>query len=223
MSKPSFFACVLCVLCGDPALASADDGAELMRALEARLLAAKKVTVEGTVQSRGAQFTALKGTAQFTERNHAELSFVGQIGAQPAVLGLKADQRSQELRSGGSSRREPVGDGNNRALMVGLLRQGLAHNLGRLARLQPPEHGDGAAVERGIALDNFRPTTYILGGALEGSLSFGFDVLLAGAPAGSARLWLDPVSGLPLKREQTQRIAGGEVTVVETYTKFVLE
>ncbi len=220
--------CVLRVLCGAfffasaPAFAIGEDGAELMAQLQARLLKARRVVIEGEVQSHGALFSQLKGGARINERNHMSLSYYGQIGPKPAVLSLAADGRVLELRNGAERRAEPVQDEANRALLIGLLRMGLLHNLARLGGLQAPDHG-GGGVERWVTLDNFRPTTYILGGELEGALSFGFDVLVDGEPAASARLWLDPVSGLPRRREQTVRFAQGEMTVVEDYRRFVAE
>ena len=199
-----------------------EDGAELMAQLQARLLNAKRVVIESEVQSRGAVFSQLKGSAQIDERNRTRLNYSGQFGSKPAALALTADGRSQELRNGPDYRREPVQDETNRALLIGLLRMGQLHNLARLSGLQAPDHGDGL-VERWVTLDNFRPTTYILGGELEGTLSFGFDVLVNGALAASARLWLDHVSGLPRRREQTVRFASGEIVVTENYARFVVE
>lgn len=217
-----FFLCVLCVLCGKNAFAVGEDGAELMAKLQSRLLNARRVLIESEVQSRGAVFSQLKGSARVEDRNRLSLSFNGQFGSKPAALALAADGVSQELRNGAARRLEPVADEANRAVLVGLLRMGLLHNLARLSGLQAPDHG-GGLVERWVTLDNFRPTTYILGGEMEGALSFGFDVLVDGAHAASARLWLDPVSGLPRRREQTVKFAAGEMTVVETYARFVVE
>ncbi len=205
-----------------PVFAVGEDGAELMAQLQTRLLNARRVVIEGDIQSRGAVFSALKGSAQVGERNHLSLAFSGQFGPRPAVLTLTADNRLQELGNGAERRSEPVAGENNRAVLVGVLRMGLLHNLARLSELKGPDHG-GGDVQRWLTLDNFRPTTYILGGELEGTLSFGFDVLVDGAMSASARLWLDPVSGLPRRREQTVRFASGEMVVTENYTRFVTE
>jgi hypothetical protein len=205
-----------------PAFAVGEDGAELMAQLQARLLGARRVEIESDIQSRGVVFSQLRGSARIAERNQLNLSYNGQFGPKPAVLTLAADGRSLELRNGANSRVEPVPGEANRALLIGLLRMGQLHNLARLSGLQGPDHGDGA-VDRWVTLDNFRPTTYILGGELEGTLSFGFDVLVDGTPAGSARLWLDPASGLPRRREQTVNFAAGDMTVVENYTRFAVE
>lgn len=212
----------LCFLCVENAFGAGEDGAELMRQLQNRLLAAKRIAVEADIQSRGTMFTTLKGSALLGERNTLTLSYGGQFGDRPAVLVLTADYRSQELRSGGNSRREAMPGETNRAVLIGLLRMGLLHNLTRLSRLEAPDHAAGG-VEQWVTLDNFRPTTYILGGELEGTLSFGFDVLLRGEHSASARLWLDPASGLPRRREQTVKLPGGETKVIESYTRFTLE
>lgn len=218
----SFFLCVFSVLCGENAFAVGEDGAELMAQLQTRLLSAKRVVIESDIQSRGVLFSQLKGVARIDERNQLQLDYNGQFGAKPATLLLAANGRSQELRNGAGYRREPVPHEANRAVLIGFLRMGLLHNLARLSGLQPPDHGAGG-VERWVTLDNFRPTTYILGGDLEGTLSFGFDVMVDGVLAASARLWLDPATGLPRRREQTVNFARGEMTVVENYVRFEVE
>lgn len=222
MNRFSFFLCILCVLCGENSFALGEDGAELMAQLQTRLLNARRVLIEGDVQSRGAVLSQLRGGVRIIERNQLSVRYNGQFASKPAALLLVADGRLQELQNGAEKRREAVQDEANRAMLIGLLRMGLLHNLARLTGLQGPDHAAGG-VERWVTLDNFRPTTYILGGEMEGALSFGFDVMVDGALAGSARLWLDPVSGLPRRREQTVNFRSGEMTVVENYARFVVE
>lgn len=213
----------LCWLLFSPtALAVGEDPAQIIAGLETRLLAAQRVVVEVEIRSQGAYSAQLRGSTELLPRNHLNLAYSGTFGGQPAELSLRADSRALDLYKGPDQRREGVGAESNRAVIIGFLRMGLLHNLARLTALQGPDHASGG-VEQWVSLDSYRPTTFAQDGDLEGTYSFGFDILVDGEAAGSARLWLDPVSGLPRRRVQTVRFAQGELTVVEDYHQFVVE
>lgn len=199
-----------------------EDPAQLIAQLEARLLAARHVVVEADLRATGAADTDLRGRAELRDRNRLDLAYGGRFAGQPRQLSLQADGRTLTVRNGDAERHEDVGDESNRAVLVGLLRMGLMHNVARVAALQGPDHA-GGGVERWAMLDNFRPTTMAMGGELDGTVSFGFDVVVDGQTAGSARLWLDPQTGLPRRRQMTLRTPHGETEMVENYGRFVLE
>jgi hypothetical protein len=202
------------------ALGAGEDPAQLMRDLEARLIGARHVLIESRIEARGAVTGSLTGRVELFDRNRAELLYTGSMSGQPGPIALSADGRLLELQSGQVRQSLRVGRESNRALLVGMMRMGLLHNLARVQALQGPDHAEGG-VERWARLDSFRPTTYILGGELEGTMSFGFD-FDTGEPVPS-RLWLDPASSLPRRREITLRVRDGEVKVVEDYTRIVIE
>jgi len=199
-----------------------DDPAQLIAQLEARLLKARHVVIEGDIRASGAVESELKGRAELHDRNRIELAWAGRFAGEARALALQGDGRMLTLKNGAADRREAVSGESNRAVLIGLLRMGLMHNLARLSALQGPDHA-GGGVERWVTLDNFRPTTMALGGELDGTVSFGFDVLVDGEPSGSARLWLDPQTGLPRRRQMTVRFPRGDMEVVEDYGRFVLE
>lgn len=203
-------------------LAVADDPLQRVAQLEARLLAAKRVAIEASIESSGFISSKLKGRSELQDRNRANLSYTGEFGGKPAELSLIADGRALELRGGAQTRREALGRESNRALLIGFVRIGLLHTLARLALPQGPDHGAGG-VEQWVVLDAFRPTTYAQEGDLVGATSVGFDLLIDGQTAGSARLWFDPASGLPRRRVLTLFRPEGDTTVVEDYTRFVVE
>ena len=199
-----------------------EDGAVLMARLEARLLAARHVAIEATIESRGVVPSVLKGRSELLDRNRASWTYAGSFAGAAADLALVADGRAVQLKNGALAREEPVASESNRALLIGLTRMGLLHNLARLTGLRAADHAHGG-VEQWVRLDSFRPTTFAQGGELEGMMSFGFDLVVAGQHSGSARLWLDPASGLPRRRTQTVRFPQGEMTVIEDYTRFEVE
>jgi hypothetical protein len=213
---------VLCLLLAPAAPAQGDDPAQLMAQLEARVLAAKRVSIEATIESRGLVASSLKGRTELLERNRATLAYAGEFAGKAADLGLAADGRGVDLKNGATGRREPVGREANRALLIGLLRMGQLHNLARLTGLQAPDHAAGG-VDQWVTLDSFRPTTFAQGTELEGTLSFGFDIVVGGEVSGSARLWLNTASGLPRRRSVTVHFPQGEMSVVEEYTSFVVD
>lgn len=198
------------------------DGPALLAQLEQRLLAARRVAIEAIIESSGVIPARLTGRGELRESNRASVTFTGSFAGRAADLAMLADGRFAQLRNGAQARAEPVGREANRALLLGLTRMGLLHNLARLTALSGADHGHGG-VERWVTLDGFRPTTFAQGGELAGSMSFGFDVMVAGAPAASARLWIDPSTGLPRRRQQTVRFAQGEMTVIEDYIRFEVE
>ena len=204
------------------AASAQDDPATLIAQLEARLLAAKHIAIEATIESRGVVESNLKGRSELLDRNRAIWSYAGTFAGKPADLALASDGRALQMKSGARAGEEPVGRESNRALLIGLLRMGLLHNLARLSGLAGPDHAQGG-VEQWAQLDSFRPTTYAVGGDLEGMMSFGFDLVVAGTVSGSERLWLDPATGLPRRRQLTVRFAQGEMVVTEDYTRFVVE
>jgi hypothetical protein len=199
-----------------------EDPELLLRKLEARLLAARHVVIEAHVEAEGLVAARLAGRSELQERNCASVAYQGEYGGKSATLALRSDGRALELRSNEQSHREALGRESNRALLVGFVRMGLMHNLARLSSALAPEHGSGG-IEDWIALDAFRPTTYAQGGDLQGAMSFGYDLLVAGEVVGNVRLWLDPASGLPRRRQITIVSPQGETRVVEDYTRIVAE
>lgn len=211
----------LCLLAvGTAATAQVQDPAVIMEQLEARVLAARRVLVDADIEASGAVTARLTGHGELLDRNRAALAYAGSFGGNPVELGLSTDGRILQWRRGGDTREEAVARESNRALLLGLTRMGLLHNLSRgLPGLDAVRAGEAPD----IALDSFRPTTFVLGGELEGSMSFGFDVMAGADVAGAVRLWLHPVSGLPRRRQLTVRLARGDLTVIEDYRRFLLE
>src|SRR5258708_6435724 len=121
---------------------------------------------------------------------------------------------------GGKESGEVEGPETNRAMLLGLLRLGLLQNLDRAVAFGAPDHAAGG-MDRWIGLEYFhlvhvldaRPDSYILS----------FDASGEGVPAATPRLSLDPVTGLPARRETTLTVDRAPVHVVETYTRFVVE
>jgi hypothetical protein len=204
------------------AFAQGEDPLATLLLLEARVLAAPHVTIEAEVTATGALAAHYTGVLDFKERNRSTGAWQGELRGAPSAVSYSADGRAFEMKGEGGSRGELTGRESNHALLAGALRMGIAHNLLRLAALQAPDHA-GEGFDAWAALVDFRPTTVALGGEMQGAVSLGYDLKLDGVEAGSIRLWLDPVTGLPRRQQYTRRTPEGEVTVVEEYKRFALE
>lgn len=198
------------------------EGADLMAQIEQRLIAARRVAIEASIESSGVVPARLRGRSEWLDRNRATVAYEGSFAGRLAELGMVADSWTAQLKNGDQARGEPVGRESNRAALIGLTRMGLLHNLARLTGLGGADHANGG-VDQWVKLDSFRPSTFAQGGELAGMMSFGFDIVVAGSTAGSARLWVDPATGLPRRRQQTVRFPQGEMTVIEDYLRFVVE
>lgn len=198
------------------------DPAQMMAKLEQRLLGARRVVVEATLQSRGFIASDLRGSTELLERNRAKVAYTGTFAGKPADLALNADGRLVQLMNGPQTRQARVEAESNRALIVGFARMGLLHNLARLTGLNEPDHAQGGVAEW-VRLDSFRPTTFAQSGALEGTMVLGFDLVVAGATSGNVRLWLDPATHLPRRRALTVRFGQSEMEVTEDYTRIEVE
>lgn len=200
---------------GDPAADAVGD-------LEARLLASAHVRVEATLQATGAVQASLQGFTDLRERNRLEVRYTGTFAGKPVVISMVSDGRLLETRVNDQSKSMATAPKSNRAVLLGLTRMGLLHNLARATGLAGPDHAEGGVAEW-ISLDNFRPATVALAGEMAGFLALGFDLLVERQFAASAQLWLEPETGLPRRRQQTVEMPLGKMTVLETYSRFVVE
>lgn len=207
-----------------PAVAAAqgEDPQALMAQLEERLLNARRIAIEAAIEARGAVTVKLVGRTEIRDRNRASLAYLGDFAGRAADLLLQSDGRTMRIRAGGDESWERAGRELNRALVIGWTRMGQLHALARIAEGHVPERVRGGVAEW-VALEAFRPTTYALEGEHAGLMSFGYDIAVEGLVWGSARLWLEPDSGLPRRRHVTVRLPRGEMHVVEHYTRFEIE
>jgi hypothetical protein len=99
------------------------------------------------------------------------------------------------------------------ALLIGMTRMGLLHNLANLVGDAPPDGGDGGVREWGV-VDSFGSGEPA--GPSTDMETISFAITVAGTPSGSASLELDP-EGYPVERRQVVSFPGGEMRVVERY------
>ncbi|MEZ4649647.1 MAG: hypothetical protein R3E97_12860 [Candidatus Eisenbacteria bacterium] len=84
----------------------------------------------------------------------------------------------------------------------------------------PPDHQNGG-VDTWVVTKDFEWTGELReGGHVLRGIEFAIEV--AGTPAGSATLWLDAETWLPVRRTQTVNFPGGRMDVIESYESFVV-
>jgi hypothetical protein len=95
------------------------------------------------------------------------------------------------------------------ALVIGMTRMGLLHNVAMLAGGKPPDRADGGVREWVQASEHERVEA-------SGEAALGFWIVVGGERVARATLWLD-AEGRPVRREQTVEFQEGQMKVVERY------
>ena len=186
------------------------EGEERFVRLEQRLLDADSVCVRFHIESSGAVVSKLNGTARFVRSgNDATMAAKGTFAGKD--VDMKLESANGRLRLGQDGQYdEATPPALYEALVIGLTRMGLLHNLAMLSAGMPPDHGDGG-VQEWVQADRI---------SAEGpDDAVEFTVVVSGQDSGVVNLHIDP-RGLPLLREQTVHFAEGAMHVVERYESF---
>jgi hypothetical protein len=188
----------------------AADPAEAFRAAEARLMATESARAAFRITSEGAITVALDGELVLVDAEQLLLTASGTFGDRPVRLELRVADGEMTGGNGQQTFREPAPAHVREAVLVGLTRMGLLHNLARLVAALPPDRAAGGVAEWVRAEDvRWVPPT---DGSDDAGLAF--RIVVSDQEAGEAELWLDP-AGLPLRRLQIVRFPQGEMQVRE--------
>jgi hypothetical protein len=185
--------------------------------IENRLLKASVISGRFTASAEGAVSASLQGALETSRGAEIDLNATGTFGEDGVTLYLRSDGRTMEGGNAGRMFRENAPAGLTEALLLGLTRMGILHNLARLAGGAAPDRAEGGVGEWVEVRDiEFAPAT----GQEEpgsGLIGLRFVIYVSGRQAAEATLWLDPHSGLPVRREQVVAFPGGAMTVTESY------
>ena len=182
------------------------DPAARFYACEHKLLRAESVRVSFHVASAGFIASDLQGERVSAANNRVDLVAEGTLAGEPARLRLRSDGTRMVGSNGRKGFDMPTPEHLAQALLVGMTRMGLLHNLARLSGGAPPDRADGTVTDW-ITVDSFTgqaPTC-------------AFDLSVSGQKTASATLRLGP-GQLPIQREQTVAFREGEMKVTERYT-----
>ncbi|MEZ4425684.1 MAG: hypothetical protein R3E98_19980 [Gemmatimonadota bacterium] len=186
-----------------------EDPSARYAAVEQRLLDAESVSLAFHVTSEGAFTADLEGTLH-TSADRTELAATGTFGGGPVDVRLLADGDAYRFGSATAPTNATRPAALEEALLVGLMRMGVLHNLAMLTAGQGADHAEGG-VREWVVVDGL--TDAATGDGVR------FDITVAATPSGSATLLLDE-RGLPRERTQVVQFPNGEMRVVERYTRM---
>jgi hypothetical protein len=174
--------------------------------LEQQFLDSEGINLAFEISSEGAVKSALTGRLALCKGNRIKLQSSGDLFGQPVNNSLQSDGQVMNL----NQQQQNLPSKLNEAVVVGLLRMGLLHNLARLGGNLAPDHAGG-----GVADWVQVPVVRV------NSDNLFFDILVAGTRAGKAELVLSD-DGLPLTREQIVYFGSEQMNVTESYTDLSL-
>lgn len=190
-----------------------ESAADALAALEARLLT-EPGTVHYHVTSEGAFASDLTGIVEMTG-DYVGLTAEGDFGGTPTQLQLTVLDGEVEMVVGGEKTTVPQPPALREAVVLGMTRMGLLHNLARLTAFGLPDHAEGGVAEWiEPHSERWGPTEQVEGVEAR---ALRFALVVAGDEMAEATLWLDTATGLPVRRDQTTHFPGGTMTVVERY------
>lgn len=197
-----------------PAGQGGQDAEALFYEVEQILLDSPELRMTTEVTSVGAFESSLQGTVSLSAGNRATLDVSGSFGG---AVELRLSSDGERLRGGSAAGEFDVAtpDHLNEAIVIGLTRMGILHNLARLVGGAPPDHMEGGVQEWVQVVDVETSTEEDdAGRALR---RFDFGLVVEGVRSGTASLWVDADTSLPVRREQTVQFENGEMRVIEVY------
>lgn len=203
--------------------ADGEDGRALARApdeaffeAESALVRADGNRIEFEVTSEGAFEAELAGFLHVLQGNELDLEADGRFGGEPVRLRLRAREGRMSWGTADGVALGEIPDGLREAVLVGVARMGVLHNLARLTAGAPPDRA-GGGVREWVEVDGFEWTDAEPGTGA-GERGVAFRIRVAGQPAGRATVWLDG-SGAMTGRDQVVEFPGGEMRVRERYRR----
>ncbi|MFO7567417.1 MAG: hypothetical protein R6X02_32540 [Enhygromyxa sp.] len=197
--------------------------------LERRLQAAARVEIAFVIESEGAVVSQLEGKLVWERDAALAWTVSGEFNGEPQQLELRGDAQTLEVLGAGESRwTGPRPPALIEAVVVGLTRQGLLHNLAMLVAGRPPDHADGGVAEWIQVIEPQLGPPEVFGTGEARPLEF--QITVSKRPVGRATLWLDE-RGLPIERRQVVNFGHeggvkdapeGQLRVTERFTSFVV-
>jgi hypothetical protein len=190
-----------------------EDPEAAFQALEERLLNARAVKLAFHITAAGAVSADFHGTLEMEKGTGILLQGRGTFAGDSVDIELRSDNYQVELAN--RSGRTVTGTPRElrEALLIGLCRMGILHNLARLTGYSLPDHAEGG-VRDWVLVDSFTVDPQCNSG-------ISFAIIAAGEPVGSAILEIAP-AGQPVKRHQTVHFPTGEMRVVEQYSDVII-
>jgi len=222
-------AACLCLLagvalgCGEAETAReirADPEAAFQR-LEEDLLAAPAARVSYAITAQGVYDASLTGVLLIGAGNALRLEASGSFAGEPVDAVLVSNGVGLSMTVGGEEILLETPGQLREAVVIGLTRMGLLHNLARLAGSAPPDHA-GGAVTKWVKVSDFSIADPPEAPPVDG-VPVEFGIVLSQEPVGEVIMWLDQRTGLPMLRTQTVHFPDGDMLVTEAYHEVDLQ
>jgi hypothetical protein len=205
---------------GAGTVALPDDPEQALRAIERRLIEAPAVRFGSSVVADGVVEADLRCDVDLLGP-HVAWASEGTFVDREVDLFLRSEGDLLVGGNGDYRFERPVPPHLRPAIVVGLTRMGVLHNLARLAGAEPPDHAEGG-IDEWLGLADVRwGEARERDGRTERPIEFG--LLVDGEPSARVRLWVDLARGLPVEREQTVEFPQGAMRVVEVYRDWTVE
>jgi hypothetical protein len=184
------------------------------------------------IESEGAVTSRLVGELR-SQADTLSLRASGSFDGKPVELSLLADGKRLRATNGRSDISVPQPPELERAVVIGLVRMGLLHNLAMLVVGRPPDHADGGVDEWVRAEDVYfgakvGPSELGADAQRRTPEAMSFRIHVGDNETGEATLWYDTGFKLPIERHQVVHFPEGpdgaatEMRVRETYTAEAL-
>jgi hypothetical protein len=196
-------------------------GADRLKASEESLLAAKNVSVKFEIESQGENPSKLTGTLRLYDGNALHLTAEGHFRSDQVQLLVDSRDpgginRSLTRGPNATSHRDPPASKLKEAVVLGLVRMGLLHNLAMLSTDQAIDKAEGGFAEWVKPLAPSDGHSDVIKGVACRRVDFHIDV--DGRDVGEASVCIADATGLPIHRKQTVHFPQGDMTVVESLT-----
>jgi len=178
----------------------------------------RSVHVPFEVDASGAVEASLRGDLFLGPEGAARLEARGTFAGRDVDVMLVSD--GEQLIWSGAPQAVPSPDGLRDALVVGLTRMGVLHNIARLTAGAPPDHMEGGVREWVVV----SPDTS--GAAPPPDLSgegLALAITVDGVPSGAFRLNFDDAGLVPRIRRQSVDFPTGRMDVTERYPTWALQ
>lgn len=176
--------------------------------MEQRLLDSRELSLTFQVIASGAVQASINGMLAKHANGDIDLEARGDFAGQAIdlIVALHGDRFEYGDRSNPLSAEPPAELWQ--ALLIGLTRMGVLHNIAQLSAGAMPDHADGGVADW-VQATNIEQI----------DRSFAFDINVSGIPSGSATLSFDEPGATGL-RLQTVAFPGGEMKVREAYVNI---
>ena len=196
-------------------------GASFAR-MEQRLLDAHEFELHYVITAEGAFSASLEGGIKLNANNVAEIWGTGNFGG---------DFMDYNFTSNGNIIFASIDDGSydadvpaelNRAIVLGMTRMGLLHNVVRILSGELPDHASGG-ISDWVTVSGFSTgPQQKLDGRSANAIPVHFSLSVDGTPSGTATIWEEATLRIPIGRDQVVQFETGEMRVKERYSQIII-